>query len=842
MTASTADSTNPAINPTRSAAADLSLDPLTTQATSLIAALSQRMATLHTSEQATRERAAHLDARERELVDRLTALQRDHAEQARQLAEHKDRCEQDLVSAHAQLAQQRQQLDVAAAKLASDQTQLQSEQAALQTAQAAVERDRTSTADQAKLQSHQLQQLASQLEQRRVELEARREELERYAADATARLEAAQAAQAAAAQAQSALQQLQTRQLDLDAREQQLAETLAELERRRQVVAQNQEAAARTEVAAKQLHEEAQQVRFTTEQENRRLRAQVSELTARAQSLAQSLAEAAATPAAPTEPDPATEATIQSLRQALQEAQSARASADRLLADERAAFAAAQHQLTQQLSQQHTQQHASVEHTFATELQTLRAALETRDRTLIETERKLDEAQGRATIAERSLAQASASSGTADERLAAAQQRIDQLNRKLFDAQSELATLRESAANLSSQRPADESTLAQPTLTPEQHQRLLEALSERESALRALADRLATANARAEEALARAEGAQAGLADARAASITSLATPTTSTLDPALRRQRLARARQLLAERRLQTQALARTLKGKELMAERVIEQRVQSALAAHALTGRSPATPDQPPTPASATSLTLGPASTIPGAGVVATPPRSTRAGAIVAAAVIAAGAAAAYLTHLSVGAAIPSTYAARTTINADTGGLAPVASELEVWKFRHINMLTEDLVFGLAAESLARQGITDLGRMDRIRSVVSANLTYNADRPGELTLQLKSDSPQQAELVLRTFAESLRAHANSRRFSNAVTYTTAVADPAKALPEAIAGPGRFREALAALVGVVTAIALGIAAVVRSTRKPAKATARSTTPSTPEAQPRKAA
>ena len=799
------------------------LEALAGQTQALMSAMSDRLAHLTAGEQSLRARVTQLDTRERELVERLTILQDEHTQRGTALvAQH--------AQAQAQTAARDQQLRAFADQLEQRRGELESRRAELDQfaaqATAAVATAQAQAAQQveqaqAQAQAQAQQQVESQVRSRlepevQARLTAARHEL---AAQAKLELDAAQARITELTAVSDAQSQ---RERALAEHEQQLEGELTELERRRAFIAQSEASAAREQAEARHTREQAEQLRFSSEKESRRLRSQLEQLAAQLSS-----AQAAAIG-----PDAA--------------------------------------KLTEQFDQRLAQQRFQLEGRFADEAQTLKAAIDARERSLQDAEARLDQAQARAGTAEVTLAQLQKSTTTADQRLATAQQRIDSLSKRLFDAQSELATIHQQQAAaptstastsvsltsaskaqtahalaeaeafntqreqvisglqsrvrsleqmLERNAQASEQASVQPTANFEVT-RLSEQLQQREDALVALADRLSRAEMHARDADAR-------LASAKSAAVQP--TPSlrghTSTLDPELRRKRLALCRTLMIERRKQLAAQARSLKSKEFMTERVIEQRVQSAMAAQAMIVRAPEHHAAALT-SPALLATTKPGG-IPGAAVAASG-RPARNPAMIAAAALAAGGGVAYVGYLGVDLVAPSTYAARTMISADTGGVTPVASELEVWKFRHINMLTDDLVFGLAAESFARQGIPDLGRMDRVRSFIGGNLTYNADRAGELTLQLRAESKQTAELVLRTFGEALRAQANTRRFSNAVTYTTAIATPAEALADPIAGPGGFRGAFAVISGLVSAVTLGVLAMTWRPRKSTKAAATS--------------
>ncbi|MFT3684190.1 MAG: hypothetical protein QM783_04550 [Phycisphaerales bacterium] len=128
------------------------------------------------------------------------------------------------------------------------------------------------------------------------------------------------------------------------------------------------------------------------------------------------------------------------------------------------------------------------------------------------------------------------------------------------------------------------------------------------------------------------------------------------------------------------------------------------------------------------------------------------------------------------------PSTYAARTTIAADTDGRTPTDEQRRGWLAAHERLAADPQVYTLAAEKYLQRGMRDLANPAAVQERFTDNLALVTGTPGQITLEHRAVGRDNAARELETFAEALSAIANSRRETRADGLGTTVNKAAEA------------------------------------------------------------
>lgn len=312
--------------------------------------------------------------------------------------------------------------------------------------------------------------------------------------------------------------------------------------------------------------------------------------------------------------------------------------------------------------------------------------------------------------------------------------------------------------------------------------RLKEALQQRESSLRNLSGRLAEM-----ERELRARTAQPATAP------TGVSPEQDRAAD--LRRHRLTRYRSALRERMGKIETAYNAIRQKESMLDRVVEQRVNSALAAAALVPKpiaevAPVTVIAPPT-----QPMLVPAPTVD-------PSRRTLAFASNAAAAAVVALAVTGLSFLMIKPFMGFTYAAQAVIKANTGNRVPEGSEMTLWNSRHKKLLESSKTYQDTAKKFGDQRVDHLASLDFVQRYFGSRLTVDSTVPGELTLRLRGDTPSEAENALRTYVETVVSAANATRLLQGNEYSTDVAAKPQAVPDPITGSTTMQWSISSVLG----------------------------------------
>jgi chromosome segregation ATPase len=345
--------------------------------------------------------------------------------------------------------------------------------------------------------------------------------------------------------------------------------------------------------------------------------------------------------------------------------------------------------------------------------------------------------------------------------------------------------------------------------------RLRDTVAQRESSIRNLGERLERAEREAAEL--KAAAAQWQQQAEAAATVSAVASPAAAVLpaDSELRRERLSKLRAAIRQRDEKLDTAFAALKHKEAMLDRMVEQRVQSAMAAAALAPKPMAEPQQ----IKIADPTIEPTTARNGEA-----PRPTRNAGLVLAASLLVGATLTPLVYWITPALLGYQYSARMTVKADTGGLNPIPSEMKFWTRRTEDLITDTAVFGATASKLSQQNRRHLGTTDQAREFIMRNLSTQKDVEGQITLELRASSSRDAEAILRTHVEALVTMANDTRALRNIAYETKVFDAPVVSDAPVNASATLTKLMAAGIGLLGALTVATLGFMGMSVMPAKA------------------
>jgi chromosome segregation ATPase len=134
------------------------------------------------------------------------------------------------------------------------------------------------------------------------------------------------------------------------------------------------------------------------------------------------------------------------------------------------------------------------------------------------------------------------------------------------------------------------------------------------------------------------------------------------------------------------------------------------------------------------------------------------------------------------------PATFAARTTLIADGKGRVPSEDDLRAWTASHEKMFEDPQFFQLVAERFAQRGMTSLGTAPSVAQKLKADLSYQTDTAGKLTLEMRSQGQERTVRELETVTLAVVSVANAQREARGDGAATAIDSPPIAGNEPIA------------------------------------------------------
>jgi hypothetical protein len=109
------------------------------------------------------------------------------------------------------------------------------------------------------------------------------------------------------------------------------------------------------------------------------------------------------------------------------------------------------------------------------------------------------------------------------------------------------------------------------------------------------------------------------------------------------------------------------------------------------------------------------------------------------------------------------PPSYASKTVIAAETDGAN--AGDVGAWDEFHIELLTHPRLIERVAARLQRRGMTDVGTVDAVRTMIDNSLTHRELSPGRLEVEVIAQGRERSTRLLETYVTALVAEANEAR-----------------------------------------------------------------------------
>ena len=166
--------------------------------------------------------------------------------------------------------------------------------------------------------------------------------------------------------------------------------------------------------------------------------------------------------------------------------------------------------------------------------------------------------------------------------------------------------------------------------------------------------------------------------------------------------------------------------------------------------------------------------------------------------------------LSWLVAGQVAPEEYVARATIAAENRDRALNSGELGEWQTFHEALIKDPRLLQFAAGRMERQGIAALATPNALKERLDQDLSVQAGKPGELTLELKGHGLSRTERELQTLAIAVQSQARDAQSTRVDGANTIIRDPAKASADPIA---TNRPQFALVIFGVLALAAGILA-----------------------------
>lgn len=136
------------------------------------------------------------------------------------------------------------------------------------------------------------------------------------------------------------------------------------------------------------------------------------------------------------------------------------------------------------------------------------------------------------------------------------------------------------------------------------------------------------------------------------------------------------------------------------------------------------------------------------------------------------------------------PATYAARAVITADTPGRQPTRDELLAWTASHERILEDPEFMALAAERFGQRGMASMGSPAAVKQRLATDISLHTDKAGTLTIEWRGRGSEKCERELETVALALVAMANSQRDARGDGAATSLSEPPKVGAEPIEDP----------------------------------------------------
>jgi chromosome segregation ATPase len=128
------------------------------------------------------------------------------------------------------------------------------------------------------------------------------------------------------------------------------------------------------------------------------------------------------------------------------------------------------------------------------------------------------------------------------------------------------------------------------------------------------------------------------------------------------------------------------------------------------------------------------------------------------------------------------PSVFAARAVIEADAKGGTLAKDDLLAWTANHEKLAEDPQFYNLASERFAQRAMSDMASPAAVMQRTKSDLSIMTDRAGVLTIELRGTGRERTERQLETLSLAMVALANAQRDARGDGAATIISQPARA------------------------------------------------------------
>jgi hypothetical protein len=128
------------------------------------------------------------------------------------------------------------------------------------------------------------------------------------------------------------------------------------------------------------------------------------------------------------------------------------------------------------------------------------------------------------------------------------------------------------------------------------------------------------------------------------------------------------------------------------------------------------------------------------------------------------------------------PATYTATASVEFDPRGATVQSAQINEWQSYHEQLVNEPQLMEIAAERMARRGLTKLSNPAVLRQYLGQSMSVQSSADGRLGFELKGEGADRTERILDTFVTAMVSHSNASREHRVDGVASKVGEPAKA------------------------------------------------------------
>jgi hypothetical protein len=128
------------------------------------------------------------------------------------------------------------------------------------------------------------------------------------------------------------------------------------------------------------------------------------------------------------------------------------------------------------------------------------------------------------------------------------------------------------------------------------------------------------------------------------------------------------------------------------------------------------------------------------------------------------------------------PATFAATASVELDPRGATVQSAQINEWQSYHEKLVNEPQLMEVAAERMARRGLTKLSNPAVLRGYLGQSMSVQSSSDGRLGFELKGEGADRTERILDTFVTAMVSHANASREHRVDGVASKVGEAAKA------------------------------------------------------------